>query len=180
MGETPKHVALRGAGNITLKSTCEIHTEDYMLIQNTVGSAGIHELEIGVLDKAMIIFLETLASFTVSSVVTIEENTVLDDILTKPGWDIDFTKGVEIGDLKRYMEKLEFQEKINYTNYRVIALYTLILMVISLYIGWMIHCYLNTLECTFRRTRKQIRVPTNSLEEMRDNSEGHYELELRN
>lgn len=54
MGETPKHISVKGTGNITLKAACEIHSEDYMLIQNIVGNTGVHELEIGVLDKAMI------------------------------------------------------------------------------------------------------------------------------
>lgn len=139
-----------------------------MIIQNIVGNTGIHELEIGVLDKAMITFLETLANFTVSSVVTIKDKQVLDDILTKPGWDIDFSKGIEIYDLKRYMERLEFQERINNTKYRVIAIYAFIILIIARYLGYLGYCYLSTMECTFRRARRPIRVPANSLESLED------------
>lgn len=108
---------------------------------------------------------------------------VLDDILTKPGWDIDFSKGVEISDLKRYMERLEFQDKINKTNYRVIALYATIGLLILAYFVYLAHWYLSTMECTFRRSRRRpARVPTNLLESLeginQNNAEGnHYELE---
>lgn len=178
MGETPRHLAVVGAGNITIKAACEIHSENYMLIQNIIGSSAGHELEIGVLDKNMISFLENLANFTVSSVVTIEENRVLDNILTTPGWDIDFAKGVKISELKKYMERLEFQDKINNTNYRVVALYAILIIIIVLYLGYLSYCYLSTMECTFRRKRGPLRVPPNSIDSF-DGNEPHYELEFR-
>lgn len=149
--EESKHISVQGTGTLNIPKSCEVHAKDYLLIQNIVGESDLSPLTLGILDSNMLSFLESLANFTVSSMITLDQDVVLNDIITKPGWDIDFSKGVEVKVLKMYMEKLENIKNMNYINYRIIALYVVFICLIIAYLGYLSYGYLRNVEFIFRR-----------------------------
>lgn len=151
--EESKFMSVQGTGTLNIPKSCEVHAKDYLLIQNIVGETDISPLTLGILDSTMLSFLESLANFTISSMITIDQNVVLNDIITKPGWDIDFSKGVEVKELKMYMEKLESLKVMNYINYRIIALYVVFIVIVLGYLIYLLYGYLQTVEFIFRRNR---------------------------
>lgn len=154
-GQEAKHISVSGRGTLFIPNSCEIHSDDYVLIQSIVGKSNTHPLEMGLLDTVMLTFLDTIANFTVTSMITIKENVVLDNILNSPSWSLDFSKGVDYKDLKLYMDKLENEKVMSYTNYRVIALYAILIAAILCYLGYLLYNYLQTVEFVFRRRQRR-------------------------
>lgn len=156
--EAPRHITVQGTGTLNIPRSCEVHGKNYLLIQNVVGKSDVHNLTLGILDTDMLTFLESIANFSASSMITIEENSVLDDIVNRPGWDMDFSKGVDIKQLKSYMDSMENHKIMNHTNYRVVALYIIMIVAILIYLSYLVYSYLKTMECIFRRATRPRRV----------------------
>lgn len=154
--EAPRHVSVQGTETLNIPKSCEVYGKNYLLIQNLVGKSYVHPLTLGILDTNMLSFLEGIANFTASSMITIEENVVLHNIINKPGSDIDFSKGVKIKELKMYMDKLENQKLMNHTNYRVVTLYADLILGIICVLFYFAYGYIRTIECICRRTNKFI------------------------
>lgn len=157
--EESKHISVQGTGSLNIPKSCEVHGKDYLLIQNIVGESNLHPFTLGILDNEMLSFLESLANFTLTSMITIDQNVALNDIITKPGWDIDFSKGVEVKVLKMYMEKLQNEKEMNVVNYRIIALYVILIVSILAYFSYLIYGYLQTVEFIFRKAVRRNPVP---------------------
>lgn len=153
------HIAVQGTGSLNIPKSCEVHGEDYLLIQNIVGESELHPLTLGILDSVMLSFLESLANFTVSSMITIDQDVVLNDIITKPGWDIDFSKGVEVKELRSFMQQLDNQKVMTNVNYRILALYIVLICVILAYIIYLAYGYFQDVEFVFRRANRPVPRP---------------------